>query len=172
MNIVLIGFMGTGKTVVGEEISRRLNWSFYDTDRMIEKETKLTVPEIFAKGGESDFRDMEAKTAALLGWLDRSVIATGGGLPLRDENMRELEKNGLIVWLAAKPATIVERLKNQFQTRPLLKGGRNPLADVEELLNARRRAYARAGHTVETDGLTPSQVAEAVLKLLPADAAR
>jgi shikimate kinase len=165
MNIVLIGFMGTGKSAVGRILSKKLGWSFFDTDEMIEKQTGLKIAQIFAKGGEADFREMETQTIRLVSLLDKAVIATGGGAPLREENMRELEKNSVVLHLSARPETILERLRNEIHSRPLLKG-KVPARAVEDLLRVRQKAYGRCRHTVATDGLTPDQVADRILDLV------
>jgi shikimate kinase len=165
MNIVLIGLMGTGKTAVGQALAERLSWAFYDTDRMIEKETGLTIAQIFAKRGEAPFRELETQTVRLLGILDRVIIATGGGVPLRDENMRELEKNGFVVWLKAEPETILDRLEDHVETRPLL-ADKDPLEAIQELLAAREEAYKRCRASVATDDLDPEEVAQKILALI------
>ncbi|MBI4395845.1 MAG: shikimate kinase [Elusimicrobia bacterium] len=166
MNIVLIGFMGTGKSSVGRLLSKRLGRPFFDTDEMIEKETGLAIADIFAKAGEPAFRDMETKTIKLVSLLDNAVISTGGGVPLREENMRELERNGVVFCLNAKPENILERLKEEIETRPLLKT-KDPFLAIQERLLARRKAYSRCRHAIETDGLTAEQVAETILNLMP-----
>jgi shikimate kinase len=171
MNIVLIGFMGTGKSTVGKILSKRLGWPFYDTDSMIEKETGLTVPQIFAKRGEEPFREMETRTVQLLSLLDKSVISTGGGIPLRQENMVELERNGWIVLLAATPLTIMGRLKKNVESRPLL-AGQDPMLSIEKILREREKAYGRCKFRVDTDDLKPEQVAELILKHKPDAAVR
>jgi len=167
MNIVLTGFMATGKSAVGKILAEKLGWTFYDTDGMIEKETGLTVTEIFAKRGEAPFRDLETQTLRLLGLLDRAVIATGGGVPLRAENMAELEKNGWVVCLAAQPETILERVGERVEERPLLTDG-DPFLKIQKLLRDREKAYARCALRVQTDDLTPEQVAEKILAEAPA----
>jgi shikimate kinase len=164
MNIILIGSMGTGKSVVGKIIAERLGWAFWDTDAMIEKETGFTVAQIFKSQGEAAFRQMEARAVQLVAILDKTVVATGGGVPLRAENMAELERNGTVVCLTARPETILERLDaGEVDARPLLKD-KDPLLAVEEILRARKKAYARAKFSVATDDLTPDEVAEKVLK--------
>jgi shikimate kinase len=163
-----MGFMGTGKSAVGKILAGRLGWTFLDTDEMIEKQTGTTISQIFAKAGEPSFRDMETKTIRLVSVMDKTVIATGGGAPLRQENVRELEKKGLTVCLQARPETIMERLKDEVDKRPLLKGG-DPFLKVQKILDDRREAYSRAKHSIPTDGLTPEQVAEKILSLLPAE---
>jgi shikimate kinase len=166
MNIILTGIMGTGKTTVGKLLAKKLGWAFYDTDSMIEKETGLTIPQIFAKRGEEPFRLMEMQTVQLLSVLDGIVVATGGGVPMRKENMDALEKNGWIVHLSARPETILERLDRTIATRPLLLEG-DPLLSLEKILNERKKVYARNNVNVVTDEQTPEQVAYMILKLRP-----
>ena len=170
MNVVLTGFMATGKSVVGKLVSQRLGYAFFDTDGMIEKQTGHTIADLFAKGGEAAFRELEAKTVALVALMDKAVIATGGGVPLRASNMDELERNGRIFCLTASPETIVRRLGLEAGSRPLLAGA-NPMDRVRSLLADRERAYARCHEKIETDALTDQQVAdriaERVLKASP-----
>lgn len=165
MNIVLIGFMATGKSQVGQILAKRLGWAFYDTDAMIEQDTGFRVRQIFANKGEEAFRELEARTVSLVALLDKAVIATGGGVPLREDNMQELERNGVVVWLKASPETVLKRLGEHLDSRPLLKGP-NPRQIAEDILNQRQKAYQRSRHQVDTDGLTPDQVAEKILELI------
>lgn len=165
MNIVLTGFMATGKSAVGRVLAKKLGYAFFDTDEMIEKETGLPITQIFSSAGESAFRDMESRIVALVAMLDRVVIATGGGVPLRPDNMNELEKNGKIVFLTARPETVVSRLRAEGVTRPLLAGD-DVKVRVSELLEQRKAAYARCHHRVETDGLSPENVADRVREVL------
>lgn len=166
MNVVLTGFMGSGKSAVGRCLAQRLGWSFFDTDEMIERDTHRTIAEIFNQKGEALFRDLESKAVALVSMLDQTVIATGGGVPLKDENMRLLEKNGAIFCLTAKPESLLQRLGSKIVTRPLLKG-RDPLLAMEDLLKAREKSYRRCTHRLATDDLTVEQVADRILKFLP-----
>lgn len=161
MNIVLTGFMATGKSAVGQLLARRLGYAFFDTDEMIEKQTGHTIADLFAKGGEPSFRELEAKTVSLVALMDQSVIATGGGVPLRTSNMDELERNGRIFCLTASPETIVRRLDLGAVPRPLLAGA-NPIDRVRELLKEREGAYSRFHETIETDDLTDQQVADRI----------
>lgn len=167
MNIVLTGFMATGKSAVGKILSQRLRRPFFDTDDMIEKQTGVSIPQIFSGAGEAAFREMETQTIGLVALMPAAVIATGGGAPLRPANMAELEKNGRVFCLTAEPETILERLRSEPATRPLLQG-EEPLRRIKELLNERAAAYARCAHRVPTDGKTPAQVAEDILTLFPA----
>lgn len=166
MNIVLIGFMGTGKTDVGRCLAQRLSWKFFDTDDMIEEQTGCSIADLFAKGGENAFRDLESQTVELLALTDQSVISTGGGVPLRASNMAALEKNGKVVCLTASPDRILERL-HLDQSRPLLKTS-DPKTRVQTLLAERQTAYSRASVTVSTDGLNVQQVADEILRRIPA----
>jgi shikimate kinase len=161
MNIVLTGFMATGKSAVGKLLAQRLGYAFFDTDDMIEKQTGHSIADLFAKGGEAPFRVLEAQTVALVALMDKAVIATGGGVPLRDSNMDELERNGRIFLLTATPETIVRRLDLGAVPRPLLAGA-NPIDRVRALLREREKAYSRFHETIETDALTDQQVADKI----------
>lgn len=167
MNIVLTGFMATGKSAVGKILSQRLRRPFFDTDDMIEKQTGLSIAQIFTKAGEAAFRDLEAQTIGLVSVVPDAVIATGGGVPLRPANMTELEKSGVVFCLTASPETVLERLRSEPATRPLLQGD-EPLRRIQELLAERSAVYARCAHRVATDGKTPAEVADQILALLPA----
>jgi shikimate kinase len=166
MNIVLTGFMGTGKTAVGRVLASRLGWLFFDTDEMIEKQTGHSIADLFAKGGEAAFRDLEAQTVGLVALLDKAVIATGGGVPLRPSNMEELERKGRVFLLTASPDTILRRLQFDSLPRPLLAGS-SPRERVEALLRERAVSYGRCREKINTDGLTEEQVADAIMKRLP-----
>jgi shikimate kinase len=161
MNIVLTGFMGTGKSAVGQLIARKLGWQFFDTDALIEDETGLSIAVIFARHGEPYFRELESRTVMLLSLLDTSVISCGGGVVLKKENMDELEQRGIIVCLTASPKTILERIKHE-QNRPLLQG-KDPLSRVQELLTARADCYGRAHVTVATDVKTVEAIADEII---------
>lgn len=157
--------MGTGKTSVGKILAARLGWVFLDTDAMIEKDVGAPVREIFKTSGESAFRDLESKTIGLVSLMDKAVISTGGGAPLREENLKALQRSGVTVCLTAEPETILERVKDEAGVRPLLKGD-DPAGAVRRLLSERREAYARAKYQVATDDATPEQVADKILSLV------
>lgn len=173
-SIILIGFMGAGKTSVGRELSARLGLPFIDTDQEIERRAGMSVPEIFEKQGEEGFRAMETETLRQLteergdseqtgGERRPAVVSAGGGLPLREENRRLLLKLGTAVYLKTSPDEVVSRLEGDT-SRPLLKGdsGRER---VESLLSIREPLYeAAAARTVATDGKTPAQLAEEIIR--------
>src|SRR4029077_9832696 len=110
----------------------------------------LTIAQIFTKRGEAQFRVVEMHTIQLISVLDKVVVSTGGGVPLRKENMEALERNGWIVHLSAKPETILERLDKTISTRPLL-AGKDPYLALEKLLSDRKKVYDRSSVNVDTD---------------------
>lgn len=163
-NIILTGFMGSGKSTVGRILARNLGWEFLDTDREIESREGRTIPEIFEAQGEEAFREMETRLAGELKALHRRVIATGGGFMVRPENRERAAEAGPIVLLIATPEQIWHRVKRS-RHRPLLKTA-DPEGRIRELLQQREDAYASIPLRVETGGKTPYSIAEDVLKAL------
>jgi shikimate kinase len=161
-NIVLTGFMGTGKSTVGKELSKRLNMRFVDMDEEIEAAEQMKISEIFSLHGESHFRDIETAMIKKLSQENNLIISTGGGAVLRDENMEFLRENGIVFCLAAAPETILERTSGN-KNRPLLQV-ENPKEKISELLACRKPFYDKAGIIVETDDKTPMQVAEEIME--------
>lgn len=157
-NVILIGFMGCGKTTVGLKLSYRLRRSIIDTDKEIEREEKRTISEIFAADGEPYFRDREtACLQKLIESTNNQIISVGGGLPLREENRRLLHELGQVFYLCAKGGTIYERVKDDT-TRPLLQVD-DPQAKIESLLQERDPCYRAAADVVITvDGKTFEQL--------------
>lgn len=146
-NIILIGFMGCGKTSVGIRLSYRLRRTMIDTDRMIERIYKMTVSEIFAERGEEEFRKMETECLGrLLEETNGQIISAGGGLPMRSENRELLKKLGTVVYLKVTARTVCMRLARDT-TRPLLRG-ENPEEKVKTLLDKRSPIYESAADTV------------------------
>ena len=159
-NVVLIGFMGTGKTAVGEMIASRLGRPFVDTDTLVEARAGRPIPRIFAEDGEASFRQLEAMVVEEVAAQDGSVIATGGGVVLRRENMERLRRNGLIIALRADPKAILARVGDGGQ-RPLL--GDDPEGSVRRLLRERDLLYRDADLTVETSSVALGEAAERIL---------
>lgn len=151
-NIILIGFMGCGKTSIGIRLSYSRKLVLTDTDKQIEREQQKSISEIFKESGEAAFRDMEtAYLKKLLTESGSSIISTGGGLPLREENRVLLHKLGTAVYLRAKPETIYERLKEDT-TRPLLQG-ENPMQKITALMAERAKVYEQAADMIiDVDG--------------------
>jgi shikimate kinase len=170
MNIVLVGFMGTGKSAVGEALAARLGWAFADTDALVAAGAQCTIPEIFAREGEAGFRDRESAAVAEAAARERMVIATGGGVLGRDENVRRLKASGTLVCLTARPHVILARTA-PWQDRPLLANAEDPRARVEALLAARAPRYALADLTVDTSDLSVDAVVENLLAALDLTAA-
>jgi len=161
-NIVLIGFMGTGKTEVGRILAKKLGYKLIDADTEIEKEQKMTITEIFKQYGESKFRDIEADVIRRLSVIKNIIISTGGGAVLRQENIDNLRKNGVIVCLAASPETILKRTSRNTN-RPLLQV-ENPLQKIKDLLEFRKPYYDKADIMIDTEGKSPLQVAEEIIE--------
>lgn len=159
-NIVLVGFMGTGKSSVGKVLAQKLCRPLIDVDSYIEEKEKRKIREIFKKDGEAVFRAMEKEAIRLLSFPGGSVMTTGGGAVLDAENRRVLKGSGIVVALLAKPETIFERVKNS-RNRPLL-AGEDMLGEIKTLLEQRRPFYQEADLFFETDGKTPTQVAEMI----------
>lgn len=155
-NIVLIGFMGTGKTSTGRLLSSRIGYSFVDTDYRIEQAAGMTVAEMFAQYGESYFREKETEMIQRVARYRQAVISTGGGVVLQAENMKALRQNGLIVSLHAEVDVILERTGRR-NIRPLLQQ-KNCREVVLELLKSRRALYDAADLCIDTSVLTPLQV--------------
>lgn len=162
-NIILVGFMGTGKTTVGKLVAARLGWRFADTDQVIERRVGKSVHDIFAIQGEPAFRQMEAALCAEISTWRRSVIATGGGILLDPMNYERLNSAGLVICLTASLEQIAARLEYDAN-RPLLNGA-DRVQRLNELLSARAALYNSVPHQVETSGQTPYAVSDSVLHL-------
>lgn len=143
-NIILIGFMGCGKSSVGKRLAGSLGMDFIDTDELIEEKQKRTISDIFAQDGERAFRDMETQCLHDLLEEERNayVLSVGGGFPIREENRQLLSKLGQVVFLQVTPDVVYKRLQNDT-TRPLLQG-KNPRGRIADLMNARREYYEAA----------------------------
>jgi shikimate kinase len=162
-NIILVGFMGAGKSVCGRMLARRLGRCFIETDDMIVASEGRSIPEIFREAGEARFRQLEADTLESLKLKSGEVIATGGGLPCREGRMERLRELGTVVWLDGDVRELHERA-SRIGNRPMLDG--RSMAEVEELYRARQPYYRRAHITVDTTGLGADQVVARILSAL------
>jgi shikimate kinase len=160
-NLVLIGFMGAGKSTIGRLASERLRFQFIDTDEWIERHTGRSIPDIFQKDGEAAFRLLEREVCHQLETLSDLVISTGGGLPTNPENMASLRKHALIIYLWASPEKIYERVRHSTH-RPLLKTP-DPMARIRQLLEARDPFYKQADVLVNTEQRSASEVLQQVV---------
>lgn len=160
-NIVLVGFMGTGKTSTGTSIAEKLGRPFIDMDAEIERREGRSIPDIFAKDGEPRFRELERALVRELAARDGMVISPGGGIVLNPDNIRDFSATGYVVCLRATPEMILQRVGDD-PNRPLLQAP-DRLARIRELLAKRAPLYDAVPHPVETDGLTPAEVADLVI---------
>ncbi|MBT9776300.1 AAA family ATPase [Clostridium sp. MCC353] len=163
-NIILIGFMGAGKTSVGQELSSKYQKKMVDTDGLIEEKAGMTISDIFARNGEEYFRQLETEVLTeLLEQADDMVISVGGGLPMREENRAVLRELGEVVYLQVEPQTVLERLKGDT-TRPLLQGDQVE-KKVADLMDFRGPVYEKAAHKiVRADGRSLEEIAEEIYR--------
>jgi shikimate kinase len=159
-NVVLTGFMGTGKTAVGRELARILDMRLVDVDEEIEASRQMTINDIFKKFGELVFREIETDMIKKVCRNEHVIISTGGGAVLKRENMETLRETGIIVCLMASPETILRRT-GSTDDRPLLHV-ENPLEKIRELMDFRKPYYEKADIVIETEGKTPLQIAEEI----------
>lgn len=163
-NIILIGFMGSGKTSVGELLARRMSYHFKDTDLLIEQKEQKAINQIFQLRGEDYFRNLETELLQdLEPSLYHTVLSTGGGMPVREQNQKLLKELGFVVYLKTSTETTVNRLRGD-QKRPLLQGT-NLKDNVEKMLTLRTPIYESTAHKlVITDGKTPDEIATVVME--------
>lgn len=161
-NIILTGFMGTGKTEVGRELAQLKGMRLIDVDKEIEKSEKMTINDIFRQFGEQKFRELEAAAIERISRQDNIIIATGGGAVLTQQNIDVMKKTGVIICLLATPETILRRTSNTTE-RPLLQV-ENPLEKIKELLNFRKPFYEKADIMIDTEEKTPLQIAEEIIE--------
>ena len=164
MNIVLTGLMGTGKSKIGKRLATELRMGYLDTDELIEEREKDSISAIFKKKGEEYFRRLETKVVKEVALLDNFVISTGGGVVLREGNIRVLKKNALIICLFASPEVILKRTEGN-ENRPLLEMN-NQKKRIEELLAFRKPYYEKADLKIDTSTLDSKKVVEEIVKFL------
>jgi shikimate kinase len=164
-NIILVGFMGCGKSTVGREIGLQLNYPLVDTDSLIVESVGMSVAKIFAKHGEHYFRDLETNLISQIQATDctKQIISTGGGLPVREQNRACLKKLGYVVWLQASVNTVLERTAKS-KHRPLINEA-NPREKIERMLAERDPIYADvADITINTDDLDISETVHGIVE--------
>lgn len=145
-NVVLIGFMGCGKTTYGKKLAKRLQYTFIDTDIAIEKQEGMKISSIFEEKGEAYFRELERQTVEAISNQGCSVIATGGGIIKNADNMKKLMRTGVIVYLRATPDLIFRNIGND-DNRPLLMGG-NKIEKIRTIMEERKPIYEKYGQVV------------------------
>lgn len=162
-NIVLIGFMGAGKSTVSEYLSRKYNMDTVEMDQIIAEREKMSISDIFSVHGEEYFRDLETKLLIEMQAKTNTVISCGGGVPMRERNVKEMKKNGCVVLLTATPETILERVKDNHD-RPLLEGNKT-VSYISELMEKRREKYeAAADLIIETDEKSTQEICEELVQ--------
>jgi shikimate kinase len=166
MNIVLIGFRGTGKSTVGKLLANRLKRDYVDTDEYIESTTGKTIKDIFEEEGEEGFRKTEVETVAKLGKMDNKIIAAGGGVVLKDENVKNLKSNGFLILLEATPEIIYNRLTQDEKTtqqRPSLTN-KNLFDEIKHLIDKRQQFYENAAdYTINTSYVSCEDIVEEII---------
>lgn len=168
-NIILIGFMGCGKSTVGRTLASRLGngWRYVDSDQRLVEVAGCDIPTLFMREGETSFRTRETQILTGLSIGERQVIATGGGAVLRDENVSVLRSAGMVVWLTARADVVVSRTAHKEADRPLLanRGDKSLLAHVLALLGERGPRYQAAAHViVDTSDRSPDHIAAEIVR--------
>lgn len=162
-NIVLIGFMGAGKSAVGKLLSEKNKIPFIDTDKLIEKKESKSINDMFKEQGEPYFRKIEKEVIEEISIKEDTIISVGGGAVLDDDNVSNLKKNGLIVYLKAPFDILYDRIK-ESTSRPLL-AVQKPEEEMQALLEARQMAYESvADFTVDVSKGTPEEIAQEIVE--------
>ena len=165
-NIFLIGLMGTGKTTIGRQLSRKLKMEFYDSDRVIEERTGADIPLIFEKEGEAGFRKREADIIDELTQKKNIILATGGGAVLNSENRNHLINRGTVFYLKSNLKTLIQRTSKD-KNRPLLRADESPEVILQRLLDQRGPLYEEtADYTIETANNSIHNVIQAIIEHL------
>ncbi len=168
-NIALIGFMGTGKTVVGQLLAKKLGRRFFELDLLIEQKAGKSIPDIFQQDGEITFRELEIEVTKEVSKDKNLVIACGGGLVLNKINIDRLRKNARMVYLTASPGVILKRVANEEGQRPLLEVD-NPTLAIREMLSFRKPFYERAADIkIDASKLDINAVSEQIISKLKDD---
>ena len=155
--VLLVGFMGSGKTLVGQALARRLGWAFRDFDQEVRFRVGLPIPEIFRQHGEAHFREMERVVGAELLKEEQVVLATGGGWPADIGRVDALPPGTFTVWLKVTPEEAIRRAREEGPTRPLL-AVPDPVERARELLRDRERFYEKAELALDSVGRTPEEL--------------
>ena len=164
MNISLIGMMGSGKTSIGELLSKLLNMSFVDTDEQIIKSEKTSINQIFAQKGETYFREIETATLKNVLNFNNQIISTGGGIVKSDENLTLLKEKSVVFYLKASPDILFERIKNNKE-RPLL-NVENMKDKIKTILQERISQYEKAQYIIVTDDKSPIEIANEIIGII------
>ncbi len=163
-NIALIGFMGTGKTAVGQILANKLKLKFVETDTLIQERSAKNIPQIFSEMGEIGFRELEIEATKIAARNKKSVIACGGGLVLNRINIDRLKIDAIMVYLTASPKETLKRVSRQVGERPLL-DVQDPLATIHDMIKFRKPFYEKAADIIiNTNRKKPEIVAEEIIR--------
>jgi shikimate kinase len=168
-NIFLVGFMGAGKTSTGRELSKMLNFHFWDMDSWIEEKNEKKISEIFEKYGEEYFRNEEKKAIKWIIGKNNYVVSTGGGTWIDKENRENLLRLGWCIWLKVTPEDMWQRVSNHLGQRPLLLKSKNPAKYLTALLKERTPLYSAAQASFDTDKKSPKEIALDIIEVLKKD---
>ena len=157
-NIILTGFMGTGKTSLGKLLANKLGRGFVDLDQKIEQDFGMKIPEIFSKHGEKFFRELEKEAVKKISTQKNLVIATGGGTVKDQENIQLLKSSGVIICLTTEPEEIFSRTERRGERPVLDNSGEERLETIKKLLAERKKFYDQADYTVDTTDWSPLQI--------------
>lgn len=165
MNLIFLGYRGTGKTTIGKILKEKLKRKLINMDEEIIKKANMQIPEIVSKYGWDYFRDIESEVAEYSGKMDNCIIDAGGGVVIRQKNIENLKKNGKIILLTADAKTIAERIKGDKE-RPALKG-KSSTEEIEEVLKERKERYLNAAdYVIDTTKKSPEEAAEEIIIFL------
>ena len=162
-NIILVGFMGTGKSTIGKLLASQPGWQFADTDEVVEHQAGMPIAELFSSHGEVYFRSLESKVVQELLNGNKQVLSTGGGAVLAEQNRTCMLQNGFVIALKAAPEEIIRRVSND-PNRPLLQGDLQER--VHTLLEQRKHAYDFAQAEIDTTNLTTEQIVNQIMQLM------
>lgn len=164
-NIVIIGFMATGKTTLAKELSKNLGMKYLDVDKIIEEKVEMTIPEIFEKYGEEYFRLIEKETIKDINKSQDIIVSCGGGVCLDPENIINIKKMGKVVLLEANPETILGRIRNDI-SRPLLKD-KNNIEEIKKIMDERKDSYHKSADIIiDTSGKSVFNLIDEILRKL------
>ncbi len=164
-NLILIGFMGTGKSTIARQLSKQLDMPFFEMDEMIVQKEGMEISDIFKEKGEDYFRNVETTLLKNLLQKERGILSCGGGIVLRDENIQAMKNHGTVILLTATPETIFKRVKHN-QSRPVLNGKKN-INDITKLMKERESRYQMAADiTISTDDKSLSQICEEITTIV------
>lgn len=166
MNIILIGIGGSGKSTVGKLLANKLDKKFFEMDKIIEKKVNMSIPQIVEKFGWDKFRDCESQVVDDLCKLNNTVISSGGGVVIREENISKLKANGILIWLRARIDTLAKRI-GDGKSRPILSNPKNIKKELKQIYDGRKKLYQKAADcNLNTDSNTPEEIADKIIKYL------